>query len=191
MMPKISGFDVKKTLAQNNKTKFIPFIFLTAKSEIDNIRTGMNLGADDYIIKPFVNSDLLSSIKLRFEKLNSQTAALQIENNVSKILVEKKGESYLINYSQIHYIESNGNYSFIFISETEKYIVKKNLKQWEEFLSPNKFVRIHQSYIINIDKIIKFEKLSNRTYLVFLEGIPKHFTVSQRFTKKIKKIFSL
>lgn len=53
MMPELDGFGVLNILSRKDKTNGIPFVFLTAKSEKEDWRRGMNLGADDYITKPF------------------------------------------------------------------------------------------------------------------------------------------
>lgn len=68
LMPIMSGYEVLETLRSNPSTFFIPFIFLSAKADKENIRHGMALGADDYITKPYKNDDLLASIKVRLEK---------------------------------------------------------------------------------------------------------------------------
>lgn len=68
MMPVMDGYDTIYFLSQNENTKNIPFIFLTAKTEMDDLRKGMNLGADDYLIKPFSEADLLKSIEIRLTK---------------------------------------------------------------------------------------------------------------------------
>ncbi|AFY41432.1 response regulator [Nostoc sp. PCC 7107] len=68
MMPELDGYEVLKELRQNPKTAIIPFIFLTAKSEKTDFRKGMDLGADDYIVKPFSRSELLAAITCRLEK---------------------------------------------------------------------------------------------------------------------------
>ncbi len=63
MMPPPNGFDVLTTLSQDPKTEHIPFIFLTARaSETDKVK-GLHLGADDYIVKPFLQSEFLARIK--------------------------------------------------------------------------------------------------------------------------------
>lgn len=67
-MPLKNGYEVCKTLQTYPDTSTIPFIFLTAKTEKDDLRQGMQLGADDYITKPFNYSELLKSITLRLEK---------------------------------------------------------------------------------------------------------------------------
>jgi len=68
MMPELDGYEVLKKLRQNPLTAIIPLIFLTAKSEKNDFRKGMNLGADDYIIKPFSRAELLAAIACRLEK---------------------------------------------------------------------------------------------------------------------------
>jgi len=67
-MPKKDGYEVCKTLQSVPSTCTIPFIFLTAKTQKDDLRLGMQSGADDYITKPFDYSELLMCIKLRLEK---------------------------------------------------------------------------------------------------------------------------
>jgi CRP/FNR family transcriptional regulator, polysaccharide utilization system transcription regulator len=68
MMPELDGFGVLHILAKNPDTAGIPFIFLTAKTEKSDIRKGMNLGADDYISKPFDDVELLEAIETRLRK---------------------------------------------------------------------------------------------------------------------------
>lgn len=68
MMPKMDGFEVLSHLQNQTETATIPFIFLTAKSEGKHIREGMQLGADDYLVKPFTEKDLIQSIQLRLKK---------------------------------------------------------------------------------------------------------------------------
>ncbi len=68
MMPELNGYDVMKVLRKNALTDTIPFIFLTAKSELKDMREGMEIGADDYITKPFNNKTLVQSIYTRLEK---------------------------------------------------------------------------------------------------------------------------
>lgn len=68
MMPEMNGHQVLSELAKNEKTKLIPFIFLTAMADKHDIRQGMELGADDYILKPFTRDDLLNAVKKRLDK---------------------------------------------------------------------------------------------------------------------------
>ncbi|MGQ7870598.1 response regulator [Sunxiuqinia sp. sy24] len=67
-MAPIDGYQVCNILKESSITKKIPFIFITGKSGLDEIRLGLELGADDYLVKPFRNEALLTSIKTRLEK---------------------------------------------------------------------------------------------------------------------------
>ena len=68
MMPELDGYGVLNLLSKNPKTSAIPFIFLTAKAERADFRKGMDMGADDYITKPFDDTELLSAIEARLKK---------------------------------------------------------------------------------------------------------------------------
>lgn len=68
MMPVLDGYGVLEALNENTNTASIPFIFLTAKSEKIEMRKGMNLGADDYLTKPFSETELLEALQSRLKK---------------------------------------------------------------------------------------------------------------------------
>lgn len=68
MMPELDGYGVLHILSKNSATATIPFIFLTAKTERSDIRKGMELGADDYLTKPFGDTELLNAIEARLKK---------------------------------------------------------------------------------------------------------------------------
>jgi DNA-binding response OmpR family regulator len=69
MMPELDGYGVLHLLKKNKSTEHIPFIFLTAKTERIDFRKGMELGADDYITKPFDDLELLRAIEIRLRKI--------------------------------------------------------------------------------------------------------------------------
>jgi CRP/FNR family cyclic AMP-dependent transcriptional regulator len=62
MMPLLDGYGVLHLLNRHQQTRNIPFIFLTAKSEKADLRKGMELGADDYLTKPFDGTELLNAV---------------------------------------------------------------------------------------------------------------------------------
>jgi CRP-like cAMP-binding protein/ActR/RegA family two-component response regulator len=68
MMPELDGYGVLYYLSKSPETASIPFIFLTAKAEQSEVRKGMNMGADDYLTKPFEEMDLLSAVESRIRK---------------------------------------------------------------------------------------------------------------------------
>lgn len=88
MMPELDGYGVIKSLSKNQNTKYIPFIFLSAKTEVRDVRMGMNLGADDYISKPFAIIDLVNAIESRLAKVS----ILQELTTKSKTIINENGE---------------------------------------------------------------------------------------------------
>ena len=72
MMPELDGHGVLQALQQEPELALIPFIFLTAKGEKDDLRSGMNLGADDYLTKPVANAELVRAIEARLRRSQQQ-----------------------------------------------------------------------------------------------------------------------
>lgn len=68
MMPELDGYGVLHLVRKNADTQNIPFIFLTAKTERGDFRKGMEMGADDYITKPFDDIELLNAVEMRLKK---------------------------------------------------------------------------------------------------------------------------
>lgn len=106
MMPELDGYGVLKGLANAENTRHIPFIFLSAKTERKDVRKGMDLGADDYITKPFEEDELISAIESRLAKASilkdirekADTNAV-VEDNIRtlndlKNFFDDNGESY-------------------------------------------------------------------------------------------------
>ncbi len=77
-MPELDGYDVLRTLRQNSLAATIPFIFLTAQSDKTDFRRGMELGADDYLTKPFTKAELLGAIASRLSKRQTITQPLTV-----------------------------------------------------------------------------------------------------------------
>lgn len=77
-MPELDGYDVLRTLRQNSLAATIPFIFLTAQSDKTDFRRGMELGADDYLTKPFTKAELLGAIASRVLKRQTITQPLTV-----------------------------------------------------------------------------------------------------------------
>lgn len=92
MMPELDGYGVLHILGKNKETAAIPFIFLTAKAERMDMRKGMEMGADDYLTKPFDEMELLNAIESRLKKKESQkqlySASLE---KISTLLDKNKG----------------------------------------------------------------------------------------------------
>jgi CRP-like cAMP-binding protein/FixJ family two-component response regulator len=83
MMPDLDGYGVLHLLSKNPDTANIPFIYLTAKTEQKDFRMGMNLGADDYITKPFDGLELLKVVELRLKK--NDLIKTNFQNNIADV----------------------------------------------------------------------------------------------------------
>src|SRR5438045_7994499 len=88
MMPVLDGYGVLHLINKNPDLMGIPFIFLTAKSERNDFRKGMEMGADDYITKPFTDIELLNAVEARFKKTDI------LKNNYS---ADEQGVNNLLN----------------------------------------------------------------------------------------------
>lgn len=107
MMPELDGYGVLHVLSKRDDTSAIPFIFLTAMTEKSEIRKGMNLGADDYLTKPFDDTELLNAIEARLRKVSirqknyAQTtegfeALVHDASNILKLEDLGKGEKTIV-----------------------------------------------------------------------------------------------
>jgi CheY-like chemotaxis protein len=146
MMPDIDGFEVCKTIRMNERTSQIPIIFLSAKNDRESVIKGMSMGAQDYIVKPFLPEGVLNRINLQFPKkivprLNENARNI---NNTSKIFLcnrmrnmqtclENEDEKYANTLSSIEedldpmvsLIPDLLNYT----KELEEFILKINIKK--------------------------------------------------------------
>src|SRR5215217_1239404 len=107
MMPELDGYGVLHLLRKNADTQNIPFIFLTAKTERSDFRKGMEMGADDYVTKPFDDIELLNAIEVRLKKsevLNGQYAASP--QGLAQFLKDVKGTGLILKLSEQYEIEN-------------------------------------------------------------------------------------
>src|SRR5687768_3189959 len=96
MMPELDGYGVLHLLKKNPTTEHIPFIFLTAKTERTDFRKGMEMGADDYITKPFDDLELLRAIEMRLKKMEIITAQYEAgEKGANELMKDLKGSGLI------------------------------------------------------------------------------------------------
>jgi len=122
----LDGFSALKVLHKNPKTTHIPFILLTAKTEKEDFRIGMNLGADDYITKPFTDIELLEAIEVRLEKhqyittpTNTHNVFFNVEEHFQTILTTflKDKEQRFYNQKDLIFKEGHLPRSVFWIKE--------------------------------------------------------------------------
>ncbi|MBD1430758.1 response regulator [Sphingobacterium litopenaei] len=95
MMPELDGYGVLYMLSKQDATMHIPFIFLTAKSERVDMRKAMEMGADDYLVKPFDDIELLNSIESRLRKRDSLQSVF--EKPASGLNLTEEDQTVLLN----------------------------------------------------------------------------------------------
>ena len=113
MMPELDGYGVLQILSKEKITKHIPFIFLSAKNEHSDVRKGMDMGADDYLTKPFDESELISAIESRLAKV------MIVKENLNK----KKNTKINLDENQLKTLDHLKNY---FTDYAEEYAFASN-----------------------------------------------------------------
>ena len=163
-MPELNGFELLSAVNQ----RFMqigevvpPFLFLTAKIEKQDIRQGMNLGADDYILKPFNSTDVLDIIRMRLDKRN---ALLQIKEEAEqkstfkKLALPCEDGLELVFFKDIISCQADRTYCKFNLKGGKTILVSKPMKEFEEVLLKNDFLKVHKSYIVNINYAEKYLK---------------------------------
>lgn len=196
MMPGVDGYGVLSALTEDPVYSSIPFIFLTAKADMGDLRKGMELGADDYIMKPFQSKTLISAIEARLlkkervtESVKLQSQLTQVDKKLSmddRVFVENSGKLQFLKVSDVKYITSLGNYCKIACRGGITEIARKTLKEWEEILPEGSFIRIHRSVIVNLNYVEKFSKWSSGTYKVYIKDTEDSFVLSQRYATLLR-----
>src|SRR5665647_917650 len=142
MMPVLDGYGLLHLVSKNDHLKSVPFIFLTAKTERNDFRKGMAMGADDYITKPFTDIELLNAVESRLQKIKFQKENASASKNLNEFLDEIKNENALENLfnstitnsykkKQQIYAEGNHPYSLYYLNsgKIRTYKINENGKE--------------------------------------------------------------
>lgn len=145
-MPGMDGYEVLTKLRSNNETATIPFIFLTAFTEKQNMRTGMEKGADDYLIKPYTRDELIAAIDAQWKKHKN------IERHVQE-KIEEVGRN--INYALPHEFRTVLNQvvgSAKYLSHNSKDIESEEINELAEDIvtSAQRLMKITENFLIYI-----------------------------------------
>jgi len=101
MMPELDGYGVLHMLRKNEATENIPFVFLTAKTERSDFRKGMEMGADDYITKPFEDIELLNAIEVRLKRAAVLDNKYSVsEQGINQFLKDAKNAGLITHLSE-------------------------------------------------------------------------------------------
>jgi two-component system LytT family response regulator len=104
-----------------------------------------------------------------------------------KIFINVNNKPYLIRINEIVFIVAENQYTTLRLLDGKTYLIRKSVAKWEEMLPKKSFLRIHRSTIINVEYMTKMEKWYNSSFLIYLKDIPEPFTVSKKYSVKIRK----
>lgn len=148
-----TGFDVLKLLPKRN----FEVIFVTAYDQYGI--QAVKFAALDYLLKPIDIDELLNAVNKAQQKLATQIQNVQLdfllqqikkpETTVSKIALPMQSEIRYVALSDIIRCEADNSYTFFFLANGEKILVSKSLKEYADLLTPNGFLRTHQSHLVN------------------------------------------
>lgn len=183
-----TGFD----LIEQCNYKNLDVIFITGFDS--QAIKAIKVGALDYILKPIDEDELIAAINkviTNFDKEKDIEKLIEVSNEFYKgvknkrIILNTADTVYAIYEDDIIYCKSDGNYTTFHTQQLEKIVISKPLKQVEEILSKEIFIRCHQSYIVNKKHVIKYNK--NGVLIVHLDlKVP---VSSRRKDYTLKKIF--
>lgn len=178
-MPIKSGFQLIEELGEIN----FQIIFTTAYDQY--ALKAFEVYAQDYLLKPIDPERLKKSI----ERAKKNCDLLQQEGknkNIEKIIVPKNGRNYYVDTNDILYIEAKRAYVVLYTNEST-YTFSKSLKHFEQlFQLTRNFLRIHRSFIVNLDYLEQFGKYNSQIRLKNGRLIPISKSYKEQFLKAIK-----
>jgi len=161
-MPRMNGFVMLQQLKERN----FELIFTTAYDHyaINAIR----FSALDYLVKPIEVEELKVAVDRAQQKREEKSPNQRIETLLHNLLDTKSGKSRIaipsmeglqfVELSEIIYLGAESNYTLIYLTDNIRITVTRTLKDFEEILPSSLFIRIHHSYIINKDHVLKYIK---------------------------------
>ncbi len=159
-----------------NSTAKIPFIYITAHSDVAMIKKIVKTMPSAYITKPFKKSDLLANISLALESVNKVSRK-------NKLMVKDGYNTVLIDIDEINYIESEGNYLNIYCDK-KRLVSRQSFDNILKDLDNDRFFKVHRSYIVNLDKVTKF---STKDLMIGEIVLPISRNCIDEFDAKMKK----
>lgn len=181
LMPELNGIEMFKKLKKEARTDSIPLIFLSAKAEKNDIRAGMNLGAEDYLSKPVNIDDLVNAVKIKIKKQNFVKEKINEKTiELANILQNQKNE--LDNYSHLisHGLKSSLRNVSDLLAWTQEEL-EDNAEQDSSFNIQLMGEKIEKMELL----LVKLEQYNNITPESFKNGTININTIAERVIKEI------
>src|SRR5690625_985299 len=184
-MPEMSGMDVAKSLKELKKVPLI--VFATAYPQF--AAEAFRINTIDYLLKPY-NAGQLAQTMERINKKLFPDPPAQTINPLGKLVVERDGEIDYIFVKNILCIYPEGKIAKI-VTELNGYEVKSSLKELESRLSAFNFFRIHKSYLVNLNYVVRLTPWFNGAYELELAGRKGKLPVSRNYARELQKRLDL
>jgi len=181
-MPGQSGFELAEQVDFDGK-----IIFVTAFDEY--ALRAFEINALDYLMKPVSRERLenaIDRISSPQKEIDHSHDRLHYDDQLFTTIGSKM---QFLKINQIVLIQSDGDYTNVNLNSGTHGLVNKTMKEWEERLPDNHFVRVHRTSIINTEYIENIEKWFNYSYRATLKGIEEPVVISRRYAKKLKNLF--
>jgi two-component system response regulator LytT len=188
----MTGIDAAKEI----RKKFqIPIVYLTAYSDEDSIGRANSSGPSGYLVKPFKANDLRATIETALYRFNEEMKLRKenemlyhlVQNKESKDILFVKSSFQLVKVvmKDILYVEALKDYVTLH-TISGKYIIRSTMKGIQEKLPTDRFVRVHRSFIVRIDKIISIDH--TKVILEYNKDVPVGGLYKEEFLKRINTI---
>ncbi|REG82097.1 LytR/AlgR family response regulator transcription factor [Algoriphagus antarcticus] len=185
-MPKITGFEMLELLDEPPAVIFTTAFDQYALKAFDAM-------AIDYLLKPFSQERFSQAIEKLLAQKGGSVESTQKLNELAekrnRLVVRVKNEIKIIPTREVSFFEAEDDYIAIH-TVSGKYLKKMTMKSLEEALDPAKFVRVHRSYLINLNEITKIEPYERDNYLVILRGGEK-VPVSKNGYSRLRQVLGL
>ncbi|HXC10357.1 MAG TPA: response regulator [Steroidobacteraceae bacterium] len=176
-MPGCGGFDVLEMLGSELSSTIV---FVTAYDEY--ALRAFEAGALDYLLKPFDDARFRRALDRAKDKLAHYTP-LQ-PHRVERLVVKSRGEVLFLNVADIDWIEAVGYYACLHVG-SETHVLRRTLLELVRDLDKDKFMRIHRSIIVNLERIHRLELQNGGDYEVVLKSKVR-LRLSRRFRKRLQ-----
>jgi len=193
-MPKLDGFELLELLEHH------PVIVFTTAYDQYAIKA-FEMNAVDYLMKPFSRERFEQAIHKAAAKLKENlsfknsvnsliTSHDQQNDELQRIAVRSGSGIQVIPVQDIHFFEAEGDYVMIH-TKNNRYLKEKTMKYFESHLDPSQFIRVHRSYIVNVNEIGKIELYDKENHIVLLKNNPQRLKASKNGYKLLRKILNL
>ncbi|GAB3790315.1 hypothetical protein GCM10028818_60260 [Spirosoma horti] len=188
MMPHLSGYQVLAHMRTQEALASIPFIFLTAKSDMGDLRYGMELGADDYLAKPFSTKDLLGAIESRLKRHQQKPPSQPSPVGLQTIQAHAEGGSMILNVADCLYFYVHTR-AYYLCHSLGTFQIDLTMSELAAQLDSTQFFRANRQVIIHRKSIQKYAYWQQGKYCLFLinSAKTKEIVIPKARFRQLKK----